>query len=127
MKVEGEKPTRLFCSLEKFNAVQKHVPKLIIEKDGLEHELLKQKAIESEIYNYYKELYTDKPVQDLGIEDFLEHDGVLSCPKLQESEKLKMEGMITEEELTRYLKKQKKTIFHQGAQDLPMSSLNFSR
>lgn len=111
MKVEGEKPTRLFCSLEKFNAVQKHVPKLIIEKDGLEHELLKQKAIESEIYNYYKELYTDKPVQDLGIEDFLEHDGVLSCPKLQESEKLKMEGMITEEELTRYLKKQKKLYF----------------
>ena len=84
---------------------------MIIEKDGLEHELLEQKAIESEIYNYYKELYTDKPVQDLGIEDFLEHDGVLSCPKLQESEKLKMEGMITEEELTRYLKKQKKLYF----------------
>ena len=31
-KNEGEKPTRLFCSLEKHNAVQKHIPKLFIEK-----------------------------------------------------------------------------------------------
>ena len=32
-KCEGEKPTRLFCSLEKHNAVQKYIPKLVVEKE----------------------------------------------------------------------------------------------
>ena len=35
-RIEGEKPTRLFCSLEKHNAMQKYIPQLKINKDGVE-------------------------------------------------------------------------------------------
>ena len=30
-KVEGEAPTKFFCSLERHNAFQKYIPKLIID------------------------------------------------------------------------------------------------
>ena len=46
-KIEGEKPSRLFCSLEKHNAVQKHVPKLIVEKNGRKEELNNQNKLRS--------------------------------------------------------------------------------
>merc|ERR1712208_133009 len=54
-KSEGEKPTRLFCSLEKHNAVQKHIPKLIVEKNEIKEEITEQKAIENELFKYYKD------------------------------------------------------------------------
>ena len=50
-KVEGEKPSRLFCALEKHNCDQKIIPKLIIESNGQKQELKDQKSIESEILN----------------------------------------------------------------------------
>ena len=34
-QVDGEKPTKLFCSMEKHNSVQKYIPKLNVEQDGL--------------------------------------------------------------------------------------------
>ena len=46
-KIEGEKPSRLFCSLEKHNAVQKHIPKLIVVNDNKSTELKEQKSIEN--------------------------------------------------------------------------------
>ena len=60
-KNEGEKPTRLFCSLEKHNAVQKHIPKLLIEKNEINEEITDQKAIENEIFEYYKNLFAENP------------------------------------------------------------------
>ena len=48
MKTEGEKPTRLFCSLEKFHSNQKHIPKLQVEKDGGIENTSDQKEIELE-------------------------------------------------------------------------------
>ena len=59
-KIEGEKPTRLFCSLEKHNAVQKHIPKLIVEKNGQQKEITDQKEIEDEILLYYNDLFSYK-------------------------------------------------------------------
>ena len=32
-KVEGERPTKMFCELEKYNGVQKFVPQLIVEDE----------------------------------------------------------------------------------------------
>ena len=46
-KVEGEKPTKLFCSLEKHNSVQKYIPKLVIDKNGTSVTITDQKSIES--------------------------------------------------------------------------------
>ena len=103
-KIEGEKPSRLFCSLEKHNGVQKHIPKLFIEENNQQKEILEQKKIEQEIYEYYRSLFTNKPVDNTSIEDFLSQESSSSCPKLSEKEKASMEGLISTEELTKYLK-----------------------
>ena len=34
MQVEGEKPSKLFCSLERHNAVQKYIPNLNVQRNG---------------------------------------------------------------------------------------------
>ena len=109
-KVEGEKPSRLFCSLEKHNGVQKHIPKLIIEKNGVKAELTEQKKIESEIHDYYKDLFSNKDKSNQEISNFLDQDLSNSCPKISDLQKDKMNGLITEEELTRYIKKSKNNV-----------------
>ena len=109
-QVEGEKPTRLFCSLEKHNAVQKHIPKLVVEENGHKREVKDQKTIENEIYNYYGDLFAERKVKESEVETFLSPELALSCPKLTEAEKRKTEGLITTEELTRYLKRTKNNV-----------------
>ena len=108
--VEGEKPSKLFCSLEKHNSVQKHISKLIIEKNNLKTLITEQKAIEDEIYNYYGDLFTEKPTEITEIENFLSPEMVESCPKITENEKVKMEGLLSLDELTKYLKKTKNNV-----------------
>ena len=78
-------------------SVQKYIPKLIVEANDQKRELIEQK-----IYMYYRDLFTEKTVEDASIEGFLSPD--ITCPKISESQKLKMEGMIPVEELTNYLK-----------------------
>ena len=107
---EGEKPTKLFCSLEKHNAIQKHIPKLVTENDGQKIVLTDQSAVEAEIFNYYSKLFTEKPVQIDEIDDFFTPEIAESLPKLSEIQKAKMEGLITLEEITRYLKKSKNNV-----------------
>ena len=109
-KVQGEKPSKMFCSLEQHNSVQKHMPKLVIERDGQKVEITEQKQIEHETYNYYDDLFEKKPDDNSTIEDFLSPEISTSCPKLTEDQKQKMEGLITVEELTRYLKKAKNNV-----------------
>ena len=104
-KMEGEKPSKLFCSLEKHNGVQKHIPKLIIEKNEVKMELIEQKSIENEIFTYYKDLFSNKDSPDAEITNFLDEDQVISCPKISESQKEKTKGLLTVSELTKYLKK----------------------
>lgn len=93
-KSEGEKPTRLFCSLEKHNAVQKHIPKLIVEKNEIKEEITEQKGIENELFKYYKDLFAQKPTEDKDINDFLSPAAAASCPKLSDSQKQKMEKKL---------------------------------
>ena len=33
-KVEGERPSRMFCALEKYNGTQKYVPQLIVSSEN---------------------------------------------------------------------------------------------
>ena len=109
-KIEGEQPSRLFLTLEKFNGVQKHIPKLITEKNGVKTVLTEQKPIENEITDYYKELFTKKIHEHPEIENFLAPDQANSCPKLSDSQRNQMEGLISVEELTKYLKKSKNNV-----------------
>ena len=107
---EGEKPTKLFCSLEKHNAVQKHIPKLEVENNGHKSILTEQSEVESEIYNYYQKLFTEKPVEISEIDDFFTPEMRVTLPKISEKQKAKMEGLLTLDELTRYLKKTKNNV-----------------
>ena len=60
-KIEGERPTKLFCNLEKYNGVQKFVPQLIIKGDNDEEKkITEQRSIENEIYTFYKKLYENR-------------------------------------------------------------------
>ena len=108
-KCEGEKPTRLFCSLEKHNSVQKYIPKLHVEEEDKVTVVTDQKQIEKETHRFYKDLFENKDdiIDIRSIEEFLGDEYASSCPKLSETQKLKMEGKIELKELTNYLKKAK--------------------
>ena len=111
-KIEGEKPTKLFCSLEKYNAVQRYIPQLIIQK-GEEYETLtKQKEIEGEIYQFYKNLFSchdDDDSNNKKIDDFVLEEAE-TCPKLSDLQKDSMEGLLTDAELTKYIKSAKNNV-----------------
>ena len=109
-RIEGERPSKLFCSLEKHNGVQKHIPKLIVEKDGVKTELAEQKTVENEIFHYYKDLFSNKDSSGQEITGFLGGELTNSCPKITDIQKDKTKGIITVEELTKYLKKSRNNV-----------------
>ena len=107
-KLEGEKATKMFCSLEKYNGTQKFIPQLIVEdNDGL-RTLEQQSDIEEEIRIYYSELYSNHdPATNYDIEEFL-GTSAQYMPRLSNDEASSLSGKLTVEELTYYLKKNKK-------------------
>ena len=112
-KIEGERPTKLFCNLEKYNGVQKFVPQLIIKGDNDEEKkITEQRSIENEIYTFYKKLYENRDMEmnNNSIEQFLEESNVVDLPKVTESQKMAMEGNISLIELSNYLKKSKNNV-----------------
>ena len=111
-KCEGEKPTKLFMSLEKHNSVQKYIPKLCIEKNGVKTTIYEQESIETETCDYYEDLFASKDIylQNQTIEEFLGNESSNSCPKISQSQKVKMEGILTMEELVKYMKKAKNNV-----------------
>ena len=106
-KIEGEKPTRLFCSLEKHNSIQKYIPKLKVLRNNQEIILTEQRSIENEILGFYKDLFTKKNNE---IKDYLGPEMGATCPKLSEHQKETMEGLMSLDELTKYLKKTKNSV-----------------
>ena len=108
--IEGERPTKLFCSLERHNGVQKHIPKLIVEEDGRKVQLEDQKSIEEEVLKYYSHLFTSKPTEIDSVDTFLDGVSGANCPKLSSSQKEEMDGLLTTTELTKYLKKTKNNV-----------------
>ena len=109
-KVEGERPTKLFCSLEKHNAIQKFIPKLRVVRDNNEMVLTEQKLVENEIFEYYEDLFSSKNTELKEINEFLSEEIMQSCPKLSENQKNQMEGLLTLEELTKHIKKTKNNV-----------------
>ena len=113
-KIDGEKPTRLFCSLEKHNAVQKYIPQLKIIKNEVEATITDQKQIELETLHYYKDLFSNKD-QNITVDsiyEFLGPDAYQSCPKLSNNpdQITETQGMISCDELTSYLKRAKNNV-----------------
>lgn len=100
--LNNEKPSRFFLNLEKNNATSKYINKLIIQGK----ETTNQNEIETEIYNFYKNLYKkqDNDQFDTSIETYL-GDQLDNLQKLNEQEKQSCEGKITLTEIGNYLKK----------------------
>ena len=65
-KVDGERPTRLFCSLEKHNGIQKYIPCLKVTQKENDREkevtITEQKDIEAETVNFYSKSRIDLPL-----------------------------------------------------------------
>ena len=101
--LDGEKPTKFFCSLEKRNYINKTL-KRIKRYDGTY--ITKQKDILTEFQMYYKKLFKsyDNQLEDLN----LKH---LFCDteinKLNESQAKSLEGELQLEELNTVLKNMK--------------------
>ena len=112
IKLRGKNLQNFLCSLEKHNSVQKYIPKLVIDKNGTSVTITDQKSIESETCNYYKDLFSckDNYLQNTSIETFLGNNSSNSCPKLNQSQKNHMEGLLTLAELTNYMKKAKNNV-----------------
>ena len=80
--LEGEKPTKYFCSLETHNYLSKIVPKLETSDGKIltdQHEILK----ESE--NFYKKLYSNKDdtLSEINLREYLQN---INLPKLTDNE-----------------------------------------
>ena len=105
-QVDGEKPSKFFCNLEKYNAVQKYIPQLKVKNSENKEVIVSdQKNVEKEIYKFYKNLYKsqEEDLSTLTIENFLGHEN-LSHPILTENQANNLEGKITVKEATKYLK-----------------------
>ena len=106
-QLEGEKPSRYFCNLEKYNALQKYIPRLKIKTENKgEHIISDQVNIDKELRNFYSDLYKSQEPKNIGtIENFLGKNGVKKCPKITEKEASQLEGLISIDEATSYIKK----------------------
>ena len=106
-QVDGERPSKYFCNLEKYNAIQKYIPLLKVKNDkGMECLITEQSKIDLELYKFYQNLYRSQEtkLKTLTIDGFLcqpDYDP----PKLSENEALKMEGLLSLNEATAYMKK----------------------
>ena len=112
-KIEGERPTKLFCALERHNGIQKYVPQLIVKNEiGQDKTISTQKEVEDEIFRFYNELYENKDAQlefD-NIEHFFYNCNTENDKKMSNFQKQSMEGNITFGEMTKYLKKTKNSV-----------------
>ena len=108
---DGEKPTRLFCSIEKQNGAQKFIPSLIIKKNDKDVKIKTQKEVEGHVLGFYKNLYSDHEEcrSTNTIEEFLGNCSA-TLPKLSVTEKLSMEGDLTVKEATNYLKRTRNNV-----------------
>ena len=98
---QGEKVTKYFCSLENRNYVSKCMPNLY-RSDGTRTNTKDEIIFETK--RFYEKLYDVKQTEDVDLNDLLNFPNV---PKLNEDEKLKLEGPITINEISESLKNMK--------------------
>lgn len=89
---EGERSTRYFYSLEKCRRADQTIRSLT--KENLDT-ISEPKDLLKETYNFYKELYSAQPCDEVAREQFLS----TVIPKLPDNARESCEGLITEEEL----------------------------
>ena len=105
-KVDGEKPSKFFSNLEKFNALQKYIPELKVKNnEGVESLINGQENVDKELYRYYQNLYRsqESSLKTLTIDKFI-NEPSFTHPKLSENEAAKLEGFLTLKEATDYMK-----------------------
>ena len=103
-KLEGERPSSYYLTLEKIVNSQRFMSNIKTENG---HNLNNQKDIEAEIMSFYKNLYSERFLNSPfpTIRDFL--PTFCPSPKLSPGDSLSMEGPITKNELWEILKKGK--------------------
>ena len=71
--LEGERPTRYFCNLEKNTACQKYISRLQITSDQGTRHVTHQGDVEKEMLKFYKELYRsrDEDFDETKVDSFL--------------------------------------------------------
>lgn len=100
---EGEKPTKYFCALEKHNYVSKIICSLE-QEDGTK--ITDQDEILKETKMFYENLYKsrDDTLDDIDLEEYMKENEV---SKLNNEQAIKIEGMLTYEEISNTLYKMK--------------------
>ena len=104
--------SKFFCNLEKCNALQKYIPELKVkDKNNKDLIIKEQTKIDKELYKFYHNLYKSQE-QNQGpktIEQLLEQDNFphpsneTSHPKLTKKDALKLDGLFTVDEATKYM------------------------
>ena len=116
---DGEKLTKYFCHLEKRNFLSKYMNRLK-NNDGETCMISDQSSILNETRQFYKKLYSKKDNNSTDLESLLSDHNV---PRLCESDKNKLEILITYSELLYCLKKTSN--YTSPLMDSHMNSLNF--
>ena len=106
-QLEGEKPSKYFCNLEKYNALQKYIPSLQIKDDRKKDVVItEQVQIESELKRFYGKLYESQESKNIRtVEQYLREESLAKCPKISDLEASNLEGLISVQEATDYIKK----------------------
>ena len=97
---ETKKPTKFFCSLENCNYVNKTIKKLILDNNET---VTKQEKILESVKSFYQNLFSNKD-HNLNIDQIPEYLYQLKTPKLKETQKSQLKGLLTEKELENALK-----------------------
>ena len=99
---EGEKPTKYFCNLEKFNYTQKTIKRLQKENGNI---IFDQKTILEEIGIFYKNLFAERTGSK--DRDFNEKISEYKLPNLDYEESINLDGELTLNEISKALKNMK--------------------
>ena len=102
----GEKNTKYFLNLEKRNAIDKHIHQLKLDSGEITNDL---KVILSEQKRFYNKLYSNPDKYESESDTVNSHydDFTNDLPKLSQEEQSLCEGLISEEECARSIKKMK--------------------
>ena len=101
--IDGERPSKYFCSLEKFYNAEKTVKKVCTDSGAI---VTSQKEILSEIRHYYSDLFRNRDT-NLIESDLNEIGSIKRANKLSDHDSKTLEGLLTIEELGSALKSMK--------------------
>ena len=102
--VEGEKPTKYFCSLESRNFTNKIIPKIQKENGVI---ISDQNEILQEVKNFYQDLYSSKTTESNLLKNFDNDFENIKVPKLTNTEADQLEEPISLSEASVVLKNMK--------------------